>query len=697
MLTARPVDVEREVDVADPGPRPRRRPGLEPLAGVAGPAVAVTLALVLVRAVVGGRPPAGEDVMAHLIRADFALPHLVAHLRPDGWFPRLVLGQQEFLFNGPGLTWLVGAVRILTLGTLSTTGALKVVCVASVAALPPAVAFLARSYGLTRPAAGLAAVLSLLVSSPYGPGVQGLFRVGLVPNQVGAVLFCLALGAIVRTLDGPGRSGRSGPAGGSRWRRPGWPGLAAVAGAGLLVTHLISALILAVFVALTVAARAVAGRASWRGLGRLAAVAGGTSGLAAFWLVPLVAHRDLHGVYTGWDTPALATRLADVVTGRVLFPTGLGALVVAGWLYQVIRVAPGRRVLRPFSGPRTTHMGVSGPENRGRAALVWVLVPAAYLPVAYAGLHLLGPGDVTLQLPNRGLGYVGLMAVFAVAAPAAALAGRFGRAGHVTALLLAGVAVLAFAPGRNAPGQLPEPKPQLPAAAGALRELVPPGARFATQRDFPDEIGRTGIMHPETWLARVSGRNSLNGFNLEAVSTPDAALEPETLQGDDPSSSADRLARFGVTHVVVTDDPVAVRLAHSARFRPVWQASPITILAVEPGDGAPPPASLVGSPAPLSAFLLEARPEHFGVEVHGDHDARVSVAIAWSPKWHARLDGRGSSLRRAPDGLIEADVPAGDHQLHLDYRSDSWDRLGLGLTLLTLFAQLMSRIFSRTA
>jgi uncharacterized membrane protein YfhO len=99
----------------------------------------------------------------------------------------------------------------------------------------------------------------------------------------------------------------------------------------------------------------------------------------------------------------------------------------------------------------------------------------------------------------------------------------------------------------------------------------------------------------------------------------------------------------------------------------------------------------------LSAFLLDARPEHFGVEVHADQAAPVSVAIAWSPKWHARLDGRSSRLRRARDGLIEADVPAGDHHLHLDYRSDSWDRLGLGLTLLTLFAQLMSRIFSRTA
>jgi hypothetical protein len=342
-------------------------------------------------------------------------------------------------------------------------------------------------------------------------------------------------------------------------------------------------------------------------------------------------------------------------------------------------------------------MEVSGPENGGRAAAVWVLVPAAYLPLAYAGLRLLGPGDVTLQLPNRGLGYVGLMAVFAVAAPAAALAGRFSRGGYVTALLLAGAAVLAFAPGRDTPGQLPEPHTELRAAAGALRELVPAGARFATQRDFPNEIDRTGIVHPELWLARVSGRNSLNGFNLEAVSTPDAALEPDTLHADDPPASADRLARLGVTHVVLTDDPVASRLAGSERFRLVWHVSPITILAVEPRGGAAPPASLVDSPAPLSAFLLDTRAEHFGVEIHAERPAPVSVAIAWSPKWHARLDGRPVRLQRTDDGLIGAAMPAGDHQLRLDYRRDVWDLLGLGLSVLTLFGQLMSRIFSRTA
>ncbi|HVW33725.1 MAG TPA: hypothetical protein VHL53_14395, partial [Acidimicrobiia bacterium] len=318
MLTAR-----RRAEVEEPVRAGPPAPGVDDgrRALVAGVAVAVGLALVLIRGVVGGRPPAGEDIMAHLVRADFALPHLAAHLRADGWLPRFVLGQQEFLFNGPGLTWLVGLVRVLTFGALSTTGALKVVCVVSVAALPPAVAFLARSYGLTPPAAGLAAVLSLLVSSPYGPGLQGLFRVGLVPNQLGAILFCVALGGVVRTLDGPGRR---------------WPAVAAGAAAALLVTHLISVLILAVFVALTLAARLGTRRLPGRAAGRLVAVAAGAAGLAAFWLVPMVVHRHLHGVFTGWDTPPLPDRLADLVAGRILVPAGFALLVVGGWVHALV-------------------------------------------------------------------------------------------------------------------------------------------------------------------------------------------------------------------------------------------------------------------------------------------------------------------------------------------------------------------------
>jgi uncharacterized membrane protein len=165
---------------------------------VVGVLVAVVVALWSTGGAWGGLPPHGEDVMSYLVRADFALPHLVAHGRLDGWFPRYYLGYQEFLFNGPGVVWAMGAARVVTFGALSNPGALKVVGVVSFAALPAAVAFLARSLGLGRLAAGIAAILSLLVSSQFGPGLQGLYAVGLVSHQLGAPLFCLALGALLR-------------------------------------------------------------------------------------------------------------------------------------------------------------------------------------------------------------------------------------------------------------------------------------------------------------------------------------------------------------------------------------------------------------------------------------------------------------------------------------------------------------------
>src|SRR4029078_8424274 len=112
---------------------------------------------------------------------------------------RFVLGHQEFLFNGQGLTWLMALVRAVTLGSVSSVGARKAVIVASFVAQPAAVCFLARSFGLGRRASSLAGVLSLLVSTPYGVGLQGVFETGVVPHQVWAVFFCLALGAAVRT------------------------------------------------------------------------------------------------------------------------------------------------------------------------------------------------------------------------------------------------------------------------------------------------------------------------------------------------------------------------------------------------------------------------------------------------------------------------------------------------------------------
>jgi hypothetical protein len=587
--------------------------------------------------------------MAHLVRADFGIAELVARGRLDGWFPRFVLGHQEFLFNGPGLTWLMALVRAVTFGTVSNVAALKVVCVASLAALPPAVAFLARSFGLGRRASGLAAVLSGLVSTPFGLGLRGMFETGLVPHQVGAVFFCLALGAAVRTME----DGR---------RR--WSVLLAAALATLAITHLISLLILGVMLGLTLSLLAAARRVSRSGLLRLALGGAAGAGLCGFWLVPFLAHRDLQGIVTTWRPPPLLPRLGAIATGEILFPAGVGLVVIAAWTYHLVRARRGIEA----------------------GALVWVGTPVAYLLLAHGLPHVVGLNGATLQLANRGLGYAGLLAILAVASLLADGCRRFGAPRYTVALAVTAVVVGAVAPGRDSAGQFPPPVPARAAAAAELARLVPDGARFAVERDFPAEVARTGVIHPETWLARTSGRNSLNGFNLESSSTPRAAVLMNHVDDLSATRIALRLSRYGVTHVVATSDHFAQRLSRSPRFRPVWSSPPLAILALQSSPGSPAPASQVTGVGPVSARLTRTEPEHLAFEIEASERTGVSLALAWSPKWHARIDGARVPLGPARDGLIELMVPAGRSTLRLDYRGDAWDRLGVASTLSTVAA-----------
>lgn len=585
--------------------------------------------------------------MAHLVRADFGISQLVAHGRLDGWFPRFVLGHQEFLFNGPGLTWLMALVRAVTFGALSNAGALKAVGVASFVALPPAVCFLARSVGLGRRAAGLAAVLSVVVSTPFGVGLRGLFETGLVPHQVGAVFFCLALGAAVRTT-------------GDDRRR--WIVLLAASLAALAVTHLISLLVLGVVLALTLGVLAAIRRLPRAGLLRLGAGCASGAGLCGFWLVPFLAHRELQGIVTTWGAPPMLRRLGAIASGDILFPAGFAFVVLAGWAYQLVR------------------------RGRQPAALVWVAPPVIYMVVAHGLPHFVGMNGATRQLANRGLGYVGLLAIFPVAALLADGCRRWGRPGYTVVLLMTAAAAVACAPGRESAGQFPQAVPAMRAAARELARIVPDGARFASERDFPAEVMRTGIIHPETWLAHSSGRNSLNGFNLESSSTPRAALFMNRLEGLSATRIALRLSRLGVTHVVATSDEFARRLTRSSRLVPVWTSPPLTILAVQPAPERPAPASQIAADGPVSAELIRAEAEHLGFDIEAREQQDVTVALAWSPKWHARLNGSQVRLGRTSEGLVGLAVPPGRSELRLDYRGDAWDRLGVLSTLATAMA-----------
>src|SRR5207237_3502528 len=113
---------------------------------------------------------------------------------------------------------------------------------------------------------------------------------------------------------------------------------------------------------------------------------------AGFCRVPFLAHHALSGGLTPWDTPPFGSPLADIITGRVLFPPGVAVVITAGWLWSLRR-----RPLQP-------------------AGLLWAATPLGYLLVAHGALWVIGGNDLTPQLPNRGPGYAGLLGVLPLGA-----------------------------------------------------------------------------------------------------------------------------------------------------------------------------------------------------------------------------------------------------------------------------------------
>src|SRR5207237_6187367 len=150
-----------------------------------------------------------------------------------------------------------------------------------------------------------------------------------------APLFFLALGALLRVpIDARRR----------------WVLLAAVSLAGLAITHLISVMILAVVFPLLAFGlrREHLARAA---LARFAATGALAAALAAWWLIPVLAHLDLRGVVATWATPSFGDRVDAIVNGHVLFRPYTVCIVVAGWVYGLVRVA-GRPVALMFRALR---------------------------------------------------------------------------------------------------------------------------------------------------------------------------------------------------------------------------------------------------------------------------------------------------------------------------------------------------------
>jgi len=245
------------------------------------------------------------------------------------------------------------------------------------------------------------------------------------------------------------------------------------------------------------------------------------------------------------------------------------------------------------------------------------------------------------------------------------------------------------------PGKLPDqrknatttkPSPAILEVADVLRREVPEHGRFVMQRAFPKEFKLTGMSHPDFWLPWVTGRNTLNIYNVESSTVYDPAYEAENLLEHPPAEEATRLARFGVTHVFLIDAPAAPELMASPAFEHVWSRDAMAILKVRRSDNPGDPTSLVTAEdgARLDARVHHVDPEHIDLRIDTDRDASASLAIAWSPKWHVEVNGAGVPTEATKDKLLRISVPAGGADVRLAYGPDRVDALARFITLSTI-------------
>jgi hypothetical protein len=148
----------------------------------------------------------------------------------------------------------------------------------------------------------------------------------------------------------------------------------------------------------------------------------------------------------------------------------------------------------------------------------------------------------------------------------------------------------------------------------------------------------------------------------------------------------DELTRLGVTHVAVINDQAAQPLLTSPRFSTVWRSPPMALLALAPRQDRPTPGSLLSTPVAAQARLVQAEAQHLVIQASSGQPTSASIAVAWSPKWHARLNGRPTPLGRSANGLLTLSLPAGTSTIELVFRPDAWDLLGATLSGLVLAA-----------
>ena len=588
----------------------------------------------------------------------------LAHAITVGWAPWRFnpgwwAGYAELQYYPPGFAWLGALVHLAAGAVLDVATVYQILL--WLAWLLPGVAM----YALLRRALGdpwLAlpgAFVALTLSAGCRSGVEEGLRWGLIAARLGwGVLPLLAL-CLLRWAEGAARP----------------PLASAVLVAAVILLHPAHAPAAAVLVALA-ALRSAPRR---RRLGEAALILAAGLGLAAIWLLPLLAHLRM-ALPLAW---ADATLLA---LGRRL---GSQPLLLALALLSL--VAWRGRARLPTAGARWL---------LGLAPAMLVVIALDALVVEPLGVAWL-PADRLMDGLHLGL-------VLGGAAGFAALGA--GRARSAVAALVALAVCVPLAWGPDEPGLTLWPRPlewprerevtrglRMDALWEAIRQ-APPGrvlfVRSAVPLDWRPEWWRphthlTALTPLRTGRAIVGGTFTHPSPVAGLVYTGSAAPRPLTMLAEQrdgqslfgrplealPAETFNQLAHnLGIGLVVALEEDLGKTgfLTDNPSVRIVSRIGSFRLFSVGTGSAEPVPTG----------------GQRWRISLPVSAPGWVSLPIAYSPLWVARADGAPLAVRRDERGLLEVALVAPASSVDLEHRAGLAEWAGVALSLGAVLALL---------
>jgi hypothetical protein len=597
----------------------------------------------------GGGPLVFDDHPGQLYRLAHAITLGFAPWRFNpGWWA----GYAELQYYPPGFAWLGALIHLVAGGALDLAAVYQIL-VWLAWLLPGAAVYALLRRALGDPWLALpGAFVALTLSAGCRSGVEEGLRWGLVGARLGwGVLPLLAL-SLFRWAEGAAR-----------------PPLASAAlVAAVILLHPAHAPPAVALVALAAAHSAPRRRR----LGQAGLILAAGLGLAAVWLLPLLAHLGM-ALPLAWADATLPALGLGLATQPLLL--ALALLSVAAWH---------RRAWLPAAGSRWL---------LALAPVMLVVVVLDALVLEPLGLAWL-PADRVMDGLHLGLLLGGAVGFAALAA---------ARARPAVAALLALAVCVPLAWGPDEPGLTLWPRPRawpkehevtrglrMDALWEAIRH-APPGRvlflRSAVPLDWRPEWWRphthlTALTPLRTGRAIVGGTFTHPSPVAGLVYTGSAAHRPVTMLAErrdgrslfgrplealEPEAFNDLAQRLGIGLIVaLEEDLVRARfLTDNQSVRSLSRIGSFRLLAmVDAGTG----------PVPVGG-------QRWVVSLPAAAAGWVSLPIAYSPLWLARAAGTPLAVRPDDRGLLEVALPAPASSVELEHRAGAaeWAGVALGL------------------